>query len=61
MFFMAEEEKEEMTEEKHEKDIYDEKEVEEELDNDEISSEEAGFMEGYDRDVEKKSKEEKEE
>tara|TARA_Y100000310_G_scaffold255151_1_gene262429 strand:+ start:11583 stop:11759 length:177 start_codon:yes stop_codon:yes gene_type:complete len=58
---MAEEEKEEMTEEKHEKDIYDEKEVEEELDNDEISSEEAGFMEGYDRDVEKKSKEEKEE
>jgi hypothetical protein len=33
---------------KDEDDIYDEENVEQQLDNDEISPEEAGFMEGYD-------------
>jgi hypothetical protein len=36
---------------KDDADIYDEEEVERELEEDEISSAEAGFMEGYDRDV----------
>ncbi len=35
-------------EEEEEKDIYSEKGVEEELEDDEITAEEAGFMEGYD-------------
>tara|TARA_Y100000310_G_C20548476_1_gene746816 strand:- start:963 stop:1160 length:198 start_codon:yes stop_codon:yes gene_type:complete len=56
----SKEEDEEMTSDEHEEDIYDEEEVEKELEDGEISSSEAGFMEGYDRDVEKKSKEKKE-
>ena len=45
---------------KEQEDIYDEEAVEKDLEDDEISAGEAGFMEGYDRDLED-SEEEKEE
>lgn len=38
---------------KEEDDVYDEEEVEDELDDDEISEREAGMMEGFDRDEDK--------
>jgi len=37
-------------------DVYQKKDVQDRLEDDEIDSAEAGFMEGYDRDVEKTSK-----
>ena len=49
------EEDQEYTEEEHEeKDVYDEKEVEEELESGEIKGREAGFMEGYNREADRK-------
>ncbi len=42
---------------KEQEDIYDEESVEKDLEDDEISAGEAGFMEGYDRDLEESEEE----
>ncbi|MBI2131101.1 hypothetical protein HYU10_05025 [Candidatus Woesearchaeota archaeon] len=48
---------EEYTGEQHEEDdVYEKDEVEQELENDEISPKEAGEMEGFDRDAEKEER-----
>ena len=42
--------------EDHEEDVYEEKDVEELLDEDELQDREAAFMEGYDRETDKEFK-----
>lgn len=46
-------------EEHDEDDVYETDEVEQELDDDEVSEREAGFMEGYDRDRNKEKQKKK--
>ncbi|HIH05447.1 TPA: hypothetical protein HA281_03295 [Candidatus Woesearchaeota archaeon] len=46
-------------EEHDEDDVYEADEVEQELDDDEVSEREAGFMEGYDRDRNKEKQKKK--
>mgnify|MGYP001560041716 CR=1 FL=1 len=58
---MAKETKQKSEGEEEKEDIYDEDEVEKELDDDEISPEEAGFMEGYDRESDEKEEKDEEE
>ena len=45
----------------HEPDVYKEQDVEQQLEDDEISAEEAAFMKGYDRDEEPEEEKKKEE
>ncbi len=46
-------------EEQSDEDIYKEKDVEQELDDDELKPGEAGFMEGYDKDLNKEQQKRK--
>jgi len=45
---------EKKSEDEHDEDVYEEDDVEEMLDEDKVSEREAGFMEGYDRESNRK-------